>query len=134
MISRPGVNDGNLDYLAGQILQTGELAQLDRVSGYGLEGCRFEPCIRHQVKLLVVMRAKFEVQSVTLLKGMEQIVAQPVYGNGEENKSFSQHTPVGKLELTITNTAAFGFYKPGRSYYIDITEAPEDAVVLPPGM
>lgn len=43
----------------------------------------------------------------------------------EENKSFSQFTPSGLLEMHVTNPAAHGFFKPGHSYYLDITEAAE---------
>lgn len=80
------------------------------------------------------IRAKVSVQQVIPLKGWapegkepekygENITAFPVYGNGEENKSYSEATPSGRIELTITNKNAFGFFVEGKEYYVDITPA-----------
>lgn len=59
----------------------------------------------------------------------ESVKLSPVCGgsNSAEDNSFSRSTPGGKLELTVDNPAVKGFFKPGRKYYIDIVECPEDA-------
>lgn len=52
-----------------------------------------------------------------------------VYGgtsNAEDN-TFATASPSGSLKLTIDNSGAQGFFKPGKKYYVDITECPEDA-------
>lgn len=51
----------------------------------------------------------------------EQITLAPVYG--EANKPWSQYTPCGQLQLTITNPDALGAFKPGEVYFIDISPA-----------
>ncbi len=51
-----------------------------------------------------------------------------VYGgstNAEDN-SFASATPSGHMQLTITNPDVRGFFKPGKKYYVDITEVPSD--------
>ena len=49
------------------------------------------------------------------------VVMSPVYGDA--NKPWSEYTPAGRLELSITNPALHGHFKPGKEYYLDITEA-----------
>ena len=67
------------------------------------------------------MKAKFKCNQVNKLESCEQAFLSPVLQGSEENKSFSQYTPSGKLELMITNPAAADFFKPGKDYYLDIT-------------
>lgn len=43
-----------------------------------------------------------------------------------EDNSFASATPPGKMELSVDNKAVHGFFKPGKTYYVDITEVPED--------
>lgn len=69
------------------------------------------------------MRAKFQCQSVTKSVGQESIKMTPVLSDSEANKSFSKYTPCGAVDLTITNPDAFGFYEPGRAYFVDFTPA-----------
>jgi hypothetical protein len=73
------------------------------------------------------MKAKFLCVSVLLhMAGQdkgETVELIPVYGDSEENKSFSKYTPSGKLTLTITNENLFGFYQPGKQYYLDVQPA-----------
>lgn len=45
----------------------------------------------------------------------------------KEDNSFARATPSGKMELSIDNKEVHGFFKPGKSYYVDITEVPEPA-------
>lgn len=49
----------------------------------------------------------------------------PVSGETPENKLFFDSTPSGKLEFASVNKAAIDQFTPGKSYYVDITEAPE---------
>lgn len=56
-------------------------------------------------------------------KYSEQVRMQPVYSDSEENKSYSDATPSGSIELTITNKSAWGFFVAGREYYVDFTPA-----------
>jgi len=79
------------------------------------------------------VRAKFYVTSVARTASQptatgtpgapvsEQITLAPVYG--EENKPWSQYTPCGQLQMTITNPAALGAFEPGKAYYLDISPA-----------
>lgn len=71
-----------------------------------------------------MIRAKFKCVEIRKYEGVEQPVLRPVYGDGEENKAFSAATPSGELNMWITNQAAFGKFVIGKSYYIDVTEAP----------
>lgn len=78
------------------------------------------------------IRAKFRVQSVKRAdygqgSVSEEIVAGPVVGGSDENRSFSRATPSGELKLTITNPDAFGFFVAGAEIYLDVTPAPRAA-------
>ena len=46
----------------------------------------------------------------------------PVTGDTEENKSFFASTPSGSIKLS---TIREDHFTPGKSYYIDFTEAPD---------
>ncbi|MDF2189267.1 hypothetical protein [Paraflavitalea sp. CAU 1676] len=49
-----------------------------------------------------------------------------VYGTTGENAGFSKATPNGELLLTVDKgTEAYEKWQPNKSYYLDITEAPE---------
>lgn len=69
------------------------------------------------------IKAKFNCE--TVLKSMygEQVAMSPVVSGSEENKSFSEYTPSGKLELMITNKDVYGAFVPGKQYYLTIEEA-----------
>lgn len=77
--------------------------------------------------------AKFEVQSITehawsqTYKGEEihprTVKLQAVYGTGQENKSWSEATPSGSIEMMITNPAAFEQFKLGAQVYLTFTDA-----------
>jgi hypothetical protein len=69
------------------------------------------------------MRAKFLVESVTNHAGGGNTVnLRPVNTGSEENKSFWQYTPSGKLEMFINNPNAANFFQPGAEYYLDFTQ------------
>lgn len=77
------------------------------------------------------MRAKFVCESVTNYGNWQKANLRAVYGgssNAEDNQ-FSQATPHGTLEMTISNPAAFDFLEPGKAYYLDFTpvEIPVEA-------
>jgi hypothetical protein len=42
-----------------------------------------------------------------------------------ENAIFGFWTPSGECAMTIRNPAASAFFKPGKKYYVDFTEAPD---------
>lgn len=72
------------------------------------------------------IQAKVTVSSVKVQgegenKYSEEVLMYPVYGNGEENKSYSDATPSGSISLTITNKAAWGFFVEGKEYYVNFT-------------
>lgn len=75
-----------------------------------------------------MVRAKFRVQSRRqqfIAEGVppqEVIELLPV--SDEANKSWSQYTPSGKIELHITNPAASGQFDLGKFFYVDFVEAP----------
>ncbi|HSI11770.1 MAG TPA: hypothetical protein VK961_06980 [Chthoniobacter sp.] len=77
-----------------------------------------------------MLKAKFICNEVAKNRYQQEVAKlSPVYGSGEENKSFSDATPCGSLELTISNKAAHGFFAPGKEYYLDITPAEAPAEV-----
>lgn len=78
-------------------------------------------------------RCKFVVQSVTQhgyqnmptdRKPMETVKLAAVYDSGgrgdAEDKSFSEATPTGELQITVTNQDVIGTFKPGSAYYLDL--------------
>ena len=69
-------------------------------------------------------RAKFTVSDVSKSGDSENVSLSPVTDEGiPENKTFWESTPNGSLKMTITNQAVHGFFRKGKSYYLDITEA-----------
>ena len=76
------------------------------------------------------VRAKFVVNEVNQNEdGSSKVSMSPVTSGTEENKSWSTHTPSGKLEMDITNPDAT--FEVGSEYYLDFTkaEANSDALV-----
>lgn len=87
--------------------------------------------------MITKVRAKMSVQVVEKTPYSEVTKLQAVMGRknpdgthrcatneeAREDNSFASATPSGKLELTVDNKEVHGFFKPGKSYYIDITEA-----------
>lgn len=78
-------------------------------------------------------RCKFVVQSVTQhgyqnmptdRKPMETVKLAAVYDGGgaaaAENKSFSEATPTGELQITVSNQDVIGTFRPGSAYYLDL--------------
>lgn len=69
------------------------------------------------------------VNEIVVTTYSESVRLSPVCGgtNSPEDNSFAKATPGGKLELNVDNPAVKGFFKPGRKYYVDIHECPEEA-------
>lgn len=78
-----------------------------------------------------MVRAKFFINKIELYnepRDSGTVYLQPVYGNSEENKSWSKATPSGELRMFISNPEAFAVFKEAydnkKSFYLDFTEAP----------
>lgn len=73
------------------------------------------------------LTAKFKCNFVTIFgKTSQNVTLSPVTNDGHENKSYSIYTPAGKLEMSITNPAAMGFFEPDDfEYEILITKVPK---------
>lgn len=56
----------------------------------------------------------------------EKVTFYPVYAEKGPNKVWSTATPSGQITMTINNKAAHGHFKPGKCYYVDFFEAPEN--------
>lgn len=72
--------------------------------------------------------AKFRCLSVEApTTGYETVKFEPRYEDGDDavNKSWSEATPCGTLEMTITNPQLMNHFKPGRQYLMTLEEAPE---------
>lgn len=80
---------------------------------------------------MTTMRAKMQVQKVELMGTVEVLHlscvaktgAYPADGSNEDN-TFAKWTPSGSLQLSVTNPALHGKFKPGMKFYLDFTEAP----------
>ena len=73
------------------------------------------------------IRAKFTVSEVSKYGGCggTKIVLSAVTVGSEENKSFSQYTPSGKIEMMITVDEVAKQFSEMGEYYIDFTKAEE---------
>lgn len=75
----------------------------------------------------MAVRAKFQVQSITTYAWGPAATVElaPQYDNSiPEDRRFSKATPSGKFTMLIDNPAALEQLKPGKLFYIDLTEAP----------
>jgi len=75
-----------------------------------------------------MIRAKFHVSFIKDFmngdeKDSESVEMHAVYSGSNENKSFAKATPSAQLSMNISNPSAFGFFKAGREYYLDFSEA-----------
>lgn len=70
------------------------------------------------------MRAKFICDSVTNNRypGQEAKLSA-VMGQEGENKDFNEATPAANLSIMIDNPKAKDYFKPGKEYYLDFSEA-----------
>lgn len=66
-----------------------------------------------------------QVQDVVVNSYSETPNLVAVYGGSSnvEDNTYAKATPSGGAKLQIDNDAAKGFFKPGKKYYVDFTEA-----------
>ena len=50
------------------------------------------------------------------------VVLRAVYGDSEENKTFSKWTPSAHLQINITNPDASSYFEVGQEYYLDFNK------------
>lgn len=85
-----------------------------------------------------MVRAKFKVQALTTEASWgegrpdRQSVRLSAVSD-EGNKSWSQFTPSGTIEMQITNKAALDQFKVGDFFFVDFTAAAANDVLPPPG-
>lgn len=70
--------------------------------------------------------ARFTCAEVLWVAGFRRVKLSPVYSSdkSDPNYSWSQATPSGSIELTITNPAAFEQFVPGTLYHITFEALP----------
>lgn len=79
------------------------------------------------------IRAKVSVASFSESKptttpgGYESISMYAVKSGGDnpEDNAYAEATPSCSISMSVTNPECFGFFKQGKKYYVDFTEAPE---------
>lgn len=72
------------------------------------------------------MRAKFRCMSVEQFQHSELAKLAAVTDEAGTNKEWAAATPSGTLTLQIDNPKAQGHFRPGRSYYLDVTDAGDE--------
>lgn len=73
----------------------------------------------------VPVRAKFYVVSITDygVSG-KSVKLSAMYSSGKpEDNQFAAATPQGTLEMWVSNPKTMDYFTPGKSYYLDFTEA-----------
>ncbi len=79
------------------------------------------------------VRAKFRCMSIQHIHtgsadcSVANVVLAPVWEQDGVNRKWSQATPQGKLEMTITNAEAIGAFELGSEYFLDISQASVEA-------
>ena len=70
-----------------------------------------------------MVRAKFTVISIEEFVGCRVVKLAAVYSSDSKspNYTWSKATPTGKLEMTITNPAAYTQFAVGREYFLEVT-------------
>ena len=71
------------------------------------------------------MRTKFICSSVEDFGEQKQDHLSAVTGGSEENDSFNKFTPAGQFAISINKEGAMDYFKPGKEYYLDFSEAGE---------
>jgi len=78
---------------------------------------------------LPVLRCRMRVSSIQAVKNADSSVAEERIKLsavlGPENESWSKYTPLGELNITLTNTAAFGKIIQGGEYFVDLVPVEE---------
>ena len=71
-----------------------------------------------------MIRAKFRCNSVRNFKDSEVVELNAVCD--DRNKQWARWTPSGQVSIQIDNPDARGRFEPGKCYFLDFSEAPED--------
>lgn len=86
--------------------------------------------IKHLKNKIMSVKAKFVcgyVQKTYAADGKTQngvnVSFYAVYGGGEDNKSWSEATPSGQLNMFISNPAVFGAFEAGKNYFLTLESA-----------
>lgn len=77
-----------------------------------------------QAKFRCHIVRKFEATQYS--KASERVSFHPVYDSNpeSENHKWSEATPSGEIEMSITNPSACGIFEEGKEYLVDFTLAP----------
>lgn len=70
-----------------------------------------------------MVRAKFVCSSKTDFGDKVSVEFHAVHSGSEENMTFWQYTPSGRLEMQMLNRDAADRFQPGKEYYIDFIPA-----------
>lgn len=69
------------------------------------------------------VRAKFQCNSVEEFSHGKRVKLSAVYGTEGENKDFTDATPSGTIEISISgDVPAADFFKPGEEVYVDFVK------------
>jgi len=70
-----------------------------------------------------MVKARMRCTSVTDFGNCKNVRLDAVYSDdpNDPNYTFSQASPSGSFELSISNPAAFAAFEPGKTYDIDIS-------------
>lgn len=69
-----------------------------------------------------MIRAKFVCTSIdTAGNQAEQVRLEAVTHDSDENRTWSEATPFGMLDMAISNPGAMGKFHTGEEYYLDFT-------------
>jgi hypothetical protein len=74
-----------------------------------------------------MVTAKFKVSNVNDYGNYRQVFLLPVYSSNKSspNYSWSQATPSGKMEMTITNPGAYEQFAVGKTFLMKFEEVTE---------
>jgi hypothetical protein len=73
------------------------------------------------------VRAKVVCQGIKEQYSNSEVILTAVHSETGENADFTAATPYGYVQMGIypADRPAATFFKPGKTYYLDFTEAPE---------
>lgn len=68
-------------------------------------------------------RCKFRCVSVKQTEYDQQVELSALYSESKEDNSFASATPSGNMTMSVTNRNLWGYFVPGKAYYLDIHPA-----------
>lgn len=80
---------------------------------------------KNNEKEVMQVRAKVGVQSVTVTEYSEQTKMTGVATGTPEDNTYAKATPCLSIDIMVDNPDVKGFFKPGKKYYVDFSEASE---------